>query len=154
MVIRRMREDDLEPLHRLLSDPRVMRHLEPPYTKGKTRQFLHCAGLSDPPRIYAAEKDNAFIGYVIEHDYDEAGIEIGWVLLPEHWGKGYASALTEQLVERALSLGKEAVIESAPGQEASRHIARKFGFEYQGVFDGLDVFRLRDKPPFVKERRI
>jgi len=77
------------------------------------------------------------------NDYDESGVEIGWVLFPEHWGKGYASLLTEQLIERALSSDKEPVIECSPEQEASRHIALKYGFEYEGVFDNLDVFRLK-----------
>jgi len=60
-----MTMDDLEPLYGLLSDPRVMRHLEPPYTKEETERFLYGAGLSEPPLIYAAEKDKSFIGYVI-----------------------------------------------------------------------------------------
>lgn len=38
--IRRLTAEDLEPLHRLLSDPAVMRYLEPPFTRAQTEAFL------------------------------------------------------------------------------------------------------------------
>ncbi|MCR5796159.1 MAG: GNAT family N-acetyltransferase [Solobacterium sp.] len=141
--IRKMTEDDLVALYRLLSDAQVMKYLEPPYTKEKTECFLQEAGLCDPPRICAAELDGCLTGYVIYHDYDERSVEIGWVLYPEYWGRGYASALTQIMIRKAFSSGKEVVIECVPQQEATRHIARKYGFTFQAVTDGLEVYRLR-----------
>ena len=93
-----MTEQDLEPLHRLLSDSKVMRFLEPPFTKEQTADFLE-TGLSKKPPVFAAELDGTFIGYVIFHDYEEDTMELGWVLLPEYWGQGYASALTRQMMD-------------------------------------------------------
>ena len=65
-----MTVSDLEPLYKLLSNSKVMQYLEAPYTKEQTEQFLFRSGLSETPLIYAVEKDNDFIGYVIYHDYD------------------------------------------------------------------------------------
>ncbi|MDO5137636.1 MAG: GNAT family N-acetyltransferase [Oscillospiraceae bacterium] len=150
LSIRKMNKGDLEPLYRLLSDSKVMQYLEPPFSPEKTGQFLRSAGLSESPLIYAADKDGEFIGYVIFHRYDDRSDEIGWVLYPEQWGKGYASQLTEQLVSRSFSSGRDLVIECSPDQEVSRHIADKYGFEYEGVSDGLCVYRLkRDGRPNV-----
>ena len=143
LKIRKMEEHDLAPLYELLSNEQVMRYLEPPYSKEKTVRFLERAGLSDPPLIYAVEQDGLFIGYVIFHDYDETGMEIGWVLHPTIWGNGVASALTGQLIERSRELKKQPVIECVPEQETTRHLALKFGFEYEGSKDGVDVFRLK-----------
>lgn len=143
LTIRLMTKHDLDPLHDLLSDSRVMHYLEPVYSREKTEDFLMNAGLSDPPLIYAVDKDGRFIGYVIFHDYDEDSIEIGWVLHPDHWRKGYAAYLTKLLMEKALSLGKQVVIECSPEQEVTKHIACKNGFEYEGLIDGLDVFRFK-----------
>lgn len=56
--------------------------------------------------IYAVEKDDNFIGYVIYHDYDSKSIEIGWVLEPSYRGQGIASFLTSQMIAKAKSLGK------------------------------------------------
>ena len=45
------------------------------------------AGLCEAPLIYAVEEEGAFLGYVIDHPYEEGSVEIGWVLFPEYWGK-------------------------------------------------------------------
>ena len=70
--IRRFEEKDLQALYELLSDEEVMRYIEPPYSFPQTEAFLHSAGLSRSPLIYAVETANRdFVGYVIYHDYDE-----------------------------------------------------------------------------------
>ena len=143
LTIRKMNEEDLEPLYELLSNPQVMQYLEPPFTKERTKQFLISAGLCEPPLVYAVDKENVFIGYVIFHKYDEMTIEIGWVLHPLYWGNGYASYLTELLIDKGSAFHKQLVIECAPEQEITKYIARKYGFDYEGTIDGLDVFRLK-----------
>ncbi len=142
ITIRKMKESDADALYRLLSDPAVMRYLEPPYDRAQTKAFLRRAGLSTPPLVRAAEENGTFIGYVIYHPYDEQSVEIGWVLLPSHWGRGYASALTDQLIRRAKEEQKSVVIECAPAQKATARIAERKGFRYCGICDGLAVYRL------------
>ncbi len=141
--IRKMTEEDLEDLHALLSDQEVMKYLEAPYTREKTEAFLKKAGLQDLPLVYAAEEDSRFIGYVIFHGYDEESMEIGWVLRKDYWGRGIASSLTEMLLEKAFVMGKDAVIECHPGQQATKHLALKLGFSPDGLRDSLEVYRLR-----------
>ena len=141
LKIRKMTEEDLEPLHRLLSDPEVMEYLEPPYTPEQTKEFLESA-LEEEPAVWTVEGDGKFIGYVIWHGYEEDTMELGWVLLPEYWGKGYASALTKQLMELTAAQGKKPVIECDPEQKATKHIAEKLGFVWSEEYDGLDVYRL------------
>ena len=142
ITIRNMQPGDADALYKLLSDPEVMRYLEPPFDREQTEAFLHQAGLTKPPLVYAAEKNGIFIGYVIYHAYDRGSVEIGWVLLPEYWGRGYASALTERLIDRARQEQKSVVIECAPAQEATKRIAVKKGFRDCGICDGLAVYRL------------
>ena len=143
LKIRRMKESDLESLYKLLSDPIVMRFLEEPYNKAQTLNFLKEAGMSEPPLVYAVDKGNDFIGYVIFHDYDDVSYEIGWVLYPSCWGKGYASYLTKLLIEKAFETNKQVVIECDPNNEATKRIAAKFNFAYQGIEDNLEVYRLK-----------
>ena len=142
ITIRKMQPGDADALYRLLSDPAVMRYLEPPFDRAQTEDFLRRAGLAEPPLVYAAEENGAFIGYVIYHAYDEESVEIGWVLLPEYWGRGYASALTDRLIDRARQEQKSIVIECAPAQAATKRIAVKKGFRDCGICDGLAVYRL------------
>lgn len=142
IIIRKMTINDSEPLYGLLSDPKVMEFLEPPYSKEQAEQFLIKAGLAEIPLIYAVEKDGCFNGYVIYHDYDEESVEIGWVLNPSCWGHGIATVLTAQMIEEIKRKGKHAVIECVPEQKSTVRIAEKFGFQNSGTYEGLLVFRL------------
>ncbi len=144
--IRSFTQDDLEPLYALLSDPEVMKFLEPPFTRKQTEQFLKLQGLSSGPRIQAVDdRNHHFIGYVIYHDYDDSSKEIGWVLKREIWGQGMAGLLTKRLIAMAASEGKSAVIECIPEQLVTRTIAEKHGFKKVGERNGLDIYR-REKP--------
>ena len=142
ITIRSMQPGDADALHRLLSDPDTMRYLEPPFDRAQSDDFLRRAGVPKPPLVYAAEENGVFMGYVIYHAYDEQSVEIGWVLLPDYWGRGYASALTERLIGRARQELKSVVIECAPAQAATKRIAVKKGFRACGNCDGLAVYRL------------
>lgn len=142
VTIRRMQSSDADALYRLLSDPMVMRYLEQPYDRAQTEAFLRRAGLVEPPLVYAVQEDERFIGYVIYHDYDEDSVEIGWVLFPRYWGRGYASELTDRLISWAREARKGIVIECVPEQTATVHLAIQKGFRADGIADGLAVYRL------------
>ncbi len=122
-------------------DPAVMKYLEPPFTKEKTESFLNTCGLTTNPRIYAADHEDGFAGWVIFHEYDQDSLEIGWVLFPQYWGQGYASELTRQLDEKACRKRKPLIIECDPEQTVSGHIAEKYVFICQGRQNGLDIYR-------------
>ncbi len=151
LTIRKMGEKDLEPLYGLLSDPEVMRYLEAPYTEEQTERFLTKAGLSEPPLVYAVDLGGTFIGYVIFHEYGDRSMEIGWALYPQYWGCGYASRLTELLIRKCAALHRRAVMECVPEQEITKHLALKYGFEYRGRRDGLDVYILDELGSFCAE---
>ena len=141
-MIRKMTESDTQDLYEVISDPDVMKYIEPPFSMEQTKQFLKDFGLCNPPIIYAAENDDGeFIGYVIFHEYDSDSMEIGWLLKKKHWEKGYATELTKVLLEWSRNLGKNAVIECDPKQDITRTIALNAGFEYMGIIDNLCVFR-------------
>ena len=142
--LRTMRRENLDELYALLSDEAVMRWLEPPFSRAQTEDFLERAGLSEPPLVYAAENaEGEFLGYAIYHDYDERSRELGWVLKPAFWHKGYANEMTGLLTALARREGKDAVIECVPEQTVSAHIARRHGFSYEGRADSCDIYRLR-----------
>lgn len=142
MTIRRFKETDMENLFRLLSDPEVMRYIEPPYTREQTISFLHSVALRQAPLIWAVYDlcDN-FVGYVIFHPYDDNSYEIGWLLQKEHWHKGYAQELTKALIEAGKNLQKDLVIECHPEQAATQKIALRNGFAYVGKESGCNLYR-------------
>ena len=66
--------------------------------------------------------------------------ELGYMLLPEQWGRGYASSLASRLLE--LAKEHELTVVTAtidPSHTASKKILTKLGFRstYVGPIDGL-----------------
>lgn len=145
-TVRLFQPEDAAALHEVLSDPEVMRYIEPAYTLPQTREFIRTAGLCEPPLVYAiAEKaTGAVIGHVIWHSYDAQRYELGWVLRRDRWGRGLASELTAALITHARCAGIHAlVLECAAEQTVTQHIAERFGF-----------CRLADTPLVLYELRL
>ena len=148
-LVRRFVPQDEPALHAILSDPAVMRHLEPPFAPAQTHAFLQTAGLcpdGSQRLIYAAESrtDHTVAGYLILHPYPgTADWELGWVLARRHWGKGCASELTAGAIAYARQQGIPGLIlECAPAQAATVQLAANFGFVPLPPADGLLRFRL------------
>ncbi len=87
------------------------------------------------------DKDD-FIGIVKLVQITDDQFEVGYMLLPEYWGKGYAS----EMVECMISLAKKKQINEVigivdPENPASIRVLSKFGFQlYEtGKFDGLEA---------------
>ncbi|WP_086313899.1 hypothetical protein A5821_001445 [Enterococcus sp. 7F3_DIV0205] len=74
---------------------------------------------------------------------EENKIEIGYMLLPEHWGKGYATQIISallNLIKQSETLSQAtlyAIID--PKNGASKHLLEKYHFisVWQGIEDGL-----------------
>ena len=142
--IRRFQKGDANALYRLLSDEAVMRFLEPPFSWEQTVRFLNTYALVDSPAILAVEdRSSQFVGYVIYHPYEMDAYEIGWVLCREDWHKGYAQELTRALIEDARTKTRNLILECVPEQIATRVIAQRNGFVWEGNRDGCDIYRLR-----------
>ena len=145
-LIRPLSPDDAEALHLCLSDPEVMRHIEPPFDLPKTQAFLRDAGLATPPLVHALvwKATSDLIGHVIFHPYPGSeDWEMGWVIRRDFWGKGIASEVSLALMDHARQQGIPGLIlECDPQQEATLHIAEKLGFRQIGEEDGCVVFKL------------
>lgn len=142
LVVRRFVQSDLKELYKLLSDPEVMVFLEPPYTYEQAERFMWEAALTELPLVYAVEdREEQFLGYVIYHGYGKDSVELGWVLKPSVWDRGYASELTRGLLKESEGRYTSAIIECVPRQEATKAIARKNGFCYMETKDGCEIFQ-------------
>ena len=83
-----------------------------------------------------------FIGIVKLAQITDAQFEIGYMLLPEYWGKGYASEMVECMISLATKKQiKEIIGIVDPENPASIRVLSKFGFQlYEtGKFDGLEA---------------
>ena len=143
--IRNFSMEDVDDLYEVLSDEDVMIHIESTFDRERTKEFIQVAGMCEPPVVYAVvwKLTGKVIGHVIFHPYEEVAYEIGWILNKTYWGKGIADELTKVLIDYARYIGiNSCIIECDTKQDASKSIAIKNGFVYEGRIDNLERYRL------------
>lgn len=130
LVLRRARMGDLEDLHRVFADPRAMRYWDslPHDDIDQTRRWLKGMVASSP-----ADTDD----FVLEHQgrvIGKAGCwrlgEIGFILHPDHWGKGLAQeALSAAIPHIFASLPIDRLeADVDPRNAAALRLLARFGF--------------------------
>ncbi|MBV8344907.1 MAG: GNAT family N-acetyltransferase [Candidatus Eremiobacteraeota bacterium] len=98
--LRRFRADEAELVFRLMSDPLVMRFYPATYDRARARLVLEKV-LAAYERLgysmLAVERklDGAFLGQIGLLHWDDVDgredVEVAYMLLPQHWGAGYAT---------------------------------------------------------------
>ena len=66
---------------------------------------------------------------------DWPGVEVGWTLHPEHWGKGYATEAVRALIDHAFTDLTHQALQSSVRvtNPQSRRVLEKCGFQWNGV---------------------
>lgn len=130
--------EDLWLLERLLGDPAMTEHLGGPESPQKLaeRQSRYEKPGSRQFKIIAGGQAVGAVGYWEKDWLDQTVWEVGWLVLPEQQGRGYASVGMELLLRL---VGDDPVkhphvhafpaVENAP----SNAICRKLGFRLLGV---------------------
>ncbi|OWV50076.1 GNAT family N-acetyltransferase [Mameliella alba] len=132
LLLRRARPTDLEPLHAVLSHPGAMRYWSHPAHDDITQSLGYLQGLME-------DRPDSF-DLVIEHQgrcIGKAGMwrapDFGYILHPDHWGKGLAfealSAILPELARHRPHLPK-LTAEIDPRNLASGRLLEKLGFTH------------------------
>ena len=148
LVLRRWREEDLEPFAAMNADPEVVRHLASGLLdRGGSDAVARYADACFEAYGYglaAVEDRDGFCGFVglarLARRPDE--VEIGWRLARSVWGRGYATEAARAWVDAAPGLGlRRLVCFVAPDNAASLAVARHVGLVEQRreVWDGRHV---------------
>lgn len=144
LILKNYNEDDLENIHRLKTNPMVWRFS----SKAATTKIEDSIGyLQSLLKNYNESKCDfqALFLKNTEEYIGEAGVlsiikpcnraVIGYNLLPEYWGKGYATEITRALVKYLFEEEKAERIEAlvVADNEASRKVLEKAGFLEEGL---------------------
>ncbi len=75
-------------------------------------------------------EENSLIGFAGLLPYG-SGVELGFVLSPDHWGIGYATEIGQAQIELASDLGLHEIYALvSPENRASKAVLRKLGMHY------------------------
>jgi len=134
LVMRRARMSDLDTMHRALSDPRGMRYWSstPHETLEQSEQWLR--SMVDADLTISDD-------FILEHDGRAIGKlgcwrlpEIGFLLVSEAWGQGFASEALAAYLNRRRALGTPPVIKADvdPRNAKSLALLNRHGFVETG----------------------
>ncbi|WP_342551918.1 GNAT family N-acetyltransferase [Paenibacillus sp. FSL R7-0652] len=140
-------EPDFEHYYALVSNAEVMKQITEraiPEEEAKT-QFdamldFNLRSLCGHYRVTSQEGAGTAYAKLIPDEDNPGRAEIGYMILPEYWGKGQGTSIASRLIIQAQAAGIEvlyAVID--PSNAASRQILLRQNFEstWTGDYDGL-----------------
>ena len=145
LILRQLCKDDQQNIYLLHNNADVMKYISTSkdnYTHEECREFIErqIAYYDSHPGlgIWAAENKNTgdFIGWVALKDLDNSEyIEVGYRLIKQHWGKGYATEAARALIKygfNQLNLNKITAV-ALPENKASARVMQKAGMKYAGI---------------------
>ena len=150
LVLRAPGEADLDAYAAIVADPEVMRHVgqNAPLDRGRAwRELAMFRGgwaLHGFGQWFVERRaDGVLLGRAgLWRPPDWPGIEVGWTLGREHWGRGYATEAARASAASAReALGVAHLVSLIhPDNAASIRVAEKLGFRPEGRMGAALVF--------------
>ena len=147
LILRPLRDADLEAFARMNADPRVMQHFPAALTRAESdalAQRMRAAFEAEGYGLWALELPGGapFLGFTglararFESHFTPA-VEVGWRLLAEHWGQGYAYEAARVALHIAfvhLGLAQVVAFTAAPNLR-SRRLMERLGMRHDPAED-------------------
>ena len=140
LTLRPFRADDLDPLLAVTTSPEVRGSLHVPDDYGRAQAWTSLVSLAGLWAVrglgqWALEERGTgrFVGRAGLYWRPEPewpGVEVGWTLDPDAWGRGYATEAGARAVRYGFEELGEATLHSVilPGNVRSEAVARRLGF--------------------------
>ena len=144
LLLRPMQADDFDFTFRMQSDPISMRFIRPPATdpaEVHERMAMWAKYSAENPGLGAfaaiSKESGQPVGNCIVRHLDwQPGndLEIGYGLLPEHWGRGLATEIAQAISDYALTRFEvpRVLAVTDPDNTASQRVLEKCGFRHIG----------------------
>lgn len=145
LLLRRWRDDDLEPFAQMVADPEVMRYFPATQSREEAAALIervHAHIAEHGFGLWALERrdSGAFIGFTglgvvgFEAPFctpERPTIEIGWRLAREHWRQGFASEAARAALACAFGALRlpQVVAFTVPGNQASQAVMQRIGMQ-------------------------
>lgn len=148
LLLRRWRDSDRDAFHALNRDPDVMATIGPVMSRAESDAFLNRLDErfeADGYGLWCVDLAGEPIGYTgFMAPWFRPGVEIGWRIRSEHWGRGYAPEAATACLDVGLRAGDaggigfdEVLTFTAAVNDKSIRVMHKLGFERDpdGDFD-------------------
>lgn len=147
LTLRRWREADRPAFHAMNADPRVMATIGPVMTRAQSDAFMNRIEAHFDEHghgVWCVELDGQPVGYTgFMVPWFRDGVEIGWRIRSEFWGRGIATEAARRCVRYGFAeLAFDEIISfTAVVNTNSRRVMAKVGLQYDpdGDFDHPSV---------------
>jgi len=142
LILRPFKDDDVDDYFGVLDSPEVRRWLHIPESLDRSDAWQQMAWFVGQWELrgtghWALEekKSGQFVGRAGLHRperHDWPGVEVGWVLHPDYWGKGYATEAGAAAVRYGFEEFQVDKLFSCilPENHRSQAVAKRLGFEF------------------------
>jgi RimJ/RimL family protein N-acetyltransferase len=133
LLLRRWTERDRPAFHALNSDPAVMATIGPVMTRAESDAFMNRIGQHVDEHgfgLWCVDLDGTAIGFTgLAVPWFRDGVEVGWRIRSEHWGRGYAPEAARACLDVGFGvLGLDEIISfTARTNTASQRVMQKLG---------------------------
>ncbi|QXQ11951.1 GNAT family N-acetyltransferase [Paeniglutamicibacter sp. Y32M11] len=149
IVLRPFHQTDTEFFTRLASDERVTRYVGDgqPWSQEFIHGRIRTALQQDPiktvgaSRWFLATEENTPVGIVVSTRKDD-GIEIGYWVSPDHWGRGIAGVILDKALTTVPEIygTRKLIARVDPANAASAKVLTRGGFQLEATREGLDYY--------------
>jgi len=142
LVLRPLRANDADALHAIYGDAAAsIWSSHPPHAHVEETRERIAQTIDDPDWrnwVITLKGDDAAIGTLGAYEKRQGKvIEIGYALVPAHWGRGIASEAVRALVTRLFAEGNRRVFaDTDPENTASNRLLERLGFAREGYLRG------------------
>lgn len=138
LILREWTLDDAAEMYEYAKNPLVgpTAGWKPHESIDESREYLRHTMEKDETWALVLKPENRVIGSVGLHHKDVDSVrEIGYVMHPDHWGKGYMTEAVKAVIRFAFENYPIDIIQIGhfPENARSRSVIRKCGFQYEGT---------------------
>ena len=153
LILRAFTEQDIDPLHRILSEPEALRYFpqtEPPSREQVerliARQLEHWEKYNYGWWAVTLPTDQELMGWCgLQFLPETDETEVGYLLGKTHWGQGFATEAAKASLQFGFgTLGFQTIVAIVhPENKASIRVIEKLGMSLvdRTVYFGMEVFR-------------
>lgn len=139
-TLRRLNLTDFANMRRLESDPEIIKYspmripLTPEQTQSRLEKQIEKQKAQVDLGVWAVDRqdDGEFIGWFMLQSTDQPHPELGFMIVREFWGQGYAFEVAQRLIEYGFQELRLNAISACTDfeNEKSIHLLNKLGFQF------------------------
>jgi RimJ/RimL family protein N-acetyltransferase len=160
ITLRPIREADREQMYTMLTDGRIKKFYMLPDFENQEQveklfqRFIQLSN-QDNRFVRGMDLDGRLVGFLNDVGTDNGKIELGYVVHPHFWGRGYCTAGLKQATEQLFAKGfREVVCGAFESNQASIRVMEKAGMEKLDFTESIEYRGKIQKCVYYGKRKV